>query len=279
MDYEREYDTTKVETPENRRGMVRILERYTKFRDGGSPVYEDPEGTDDMAVSVYLRVLADYSDTASDKPEGLEAAYEIWEKNKDSDTYFTSLFDHLRYIDLIYLSPDKGSDAWPAFCMIGVDGEEAGALPVFTRRKLISKEIMEGMYTHHASIFDLLDVCEAEDINDIMINPDTTDETFEADNLKACIEEYEEIDKFWKSLRRGGVTRDDLFPLLITDFLYRTVRCIYGDGQEAIGTCVPYAEGHNAPMFFIDTESHEMVRVPLAEIQFLQELPDEEEEE
>ncbi|MCD8307692.1 MAG: hypothetical protein LUD51_05675 [Clostridia bacterium] len=276
LDYNREYDTTQVDTPENRRGMVNILQKYAEYSGGGKPVFEDPEGRDDMAVSLFLRVLADYSDRNSDKPESLETEMAIWEKNMDSDTCFVSFFDHLRYVELTYVSADPSSDAWPAMGDLLLNGEETDALPIFTRRKWIKKEIRDaGLHAHHASIYDLLDVCEAEGVNNILINPDNTDSFFEADNIKASLEEYGEIDNFWENLRRDGVEGEDLFPLLVTDFLYRTVRCVYGDGQEDRGVCVPYAEGHKAPVIFIDTGNHRMACVPLDEIQFIQELPEE----
>ncbi len=277
MDYEREYDTNKVDTPGNRRGLARLMDKYGMTVDGEKPVYTDPEGEDDPSISAYLRVLADYSGSDTTKPEGLEAALGAFYETKHHK-YMASVFNRLRYTELIYLSPDPARNAWPATCRIRVNGESVEALPLFTRKKQIRKEYLSGMHYHHAMIYELLDVCEEDGINNILINPDNGNMSFRPGNIRDVLNKFNQIDEFWDSIRENGVEGDDLFPLLVQDFLYRNVCCVYRNGREDQGRCIPYS-GEKLPVIFLQTASGRMVRIPLDEIQFIQELPDDEEEE
>ncbi|MCD8307691.1 MAG: SseB family protein [Clostridia bacterium] len=275
LDYNIEYDFTKVDTPENRRGMVKLLEKNAKIVESGEkPVFADPEGRDDPSVSLYLRILADYSDMNSDKPESLEAALELCEQYPGSDDCFSSLCDHLRYIKLLYVSPDAKKGAWPATCRITVDERDVRALPVFTRRKLIQNDTGSKMHSHHTTIYDFLKVCEAEGINNIVINPHNTTEAFDAGDIRKFIDNCRMIDTFWDCVRYSGVEGADLFPLLAQDFLYRTVSCIYGNGRTVQGYCIPYTKGR-APGYFIEKADRKMTFVPLSELKFIRAVPDE----
>ncbi|MCD8307689.1 MAG: SseB family protein [Clostridia bacterium] len=279
MDYEFKYDTTKVDTPENRRGMVRLFMKYAQSEDGSMPVYSDPEGSEDTEVGIYLRVLADYSDPDLETPEGLEAALEDWAQNTDSDTYFVALFDHLRYADLIYAAEAGDITGSPVQVQMEDDDSTDDGLFIFTRLERVWKDIASDCDFPHADIDEIIRICDAFGFKAFAINPPDIDASFDIDNLRRCIEEYYVIDEFWDGTRKMGLDGEDLFPLLAQDFLYRNVYCVYGNSKrEAEGYVTPY-KPWQAPGYSIETAAGKTVYVPLDSIKFIQELPDEDEEE
>ncbi|MCD8295208.1 MAG: SseB family protein [Clostridia bacterium] len=279
MDYEFEYDTTKVDTPENRRGMVRLFMKYAQSEDGSVPVYSDPEGSKNTEVGIYLRVLADYSDPDLGTPEGLEAALALWNQDQGADTYFVAVFDRLRYADLIYAAVPGDTAGTPAPCEMEYEDCTGKGIVLFTREELAGEDMAAGFSFLHAGIDEIISICDDLGIDGMAINPPDIENTFHIDNLRYCIEEYYDIDEFWDGIRKMGVEGEDLFPLLAQDFLGRNVYCVYGKSErEATGYVTPY-KTWQAPGYNIETAGGKTVYVPLDRIKFIQELPDEEEEE
>lgn len=271
-DYNRWYDATQVDTPENRRGMVRFFEKNTLGPDGKHPKFNDPEGWDDPSVTIYLRVLADYSDPDILKPESLEAAVELWQKDIHVHTNMVAVIDRMRYASMIYVSEDSDRLGWPVFTSFVKDGKDIRCLPVYTRRKKAANDFTGTFYCHHIKIEEIIDTCEREGVKHVVLNPGENHGIFLADNLNTCIDEYRQIDKFWSGIRHGGVSGEDLFPLLAQDFLQRKVGCIYGNGKTVQGYCLPYSTG-TAPGYVILTDSRQRVYIPLSNLIGIYELP------
>ncbi len=279
MHYDLEYDTTKVDTPENRRGYVRLTKKYGQNEDGSFPVFSDPEGRENTEVTIYLRVLADYSDPELETAEGLEAALETWMQNIDSDTYFVAVFDRLRYADLIYAAKPGDSTGRPLPAMIEHEGRTDNGMLIFTRMERVAEEIARVCDFPHADIDEIIGFCDALGLKSLAINLPDIEASFDLENLRYCIEEYYDIDQYWDEVRTMGVDGEDLFPLLAQDFLGRDVFCLYGSsGRQIRGHAAPY-KPWQAPGYNIETATGKTVYVPLDSIIFIQELPDEDEDE
>ncbi|MCD8286720.1 MAG: hypothetical protein LUD50_05800 [Clostridia bacterium] len=272
MDYELEYDTTKVDTPENRRAMHWILGKYFTMRVKEGHTLKSY--SEDVVIGTYLRILGDYLDPELSTTEGLERALDM-SNEYGNETYFLSFVNHLRFTDVVFVS----SDASPDGDIITRDSNGRKAIPVYTRSKWIEKDLPRGLHWHHASMYDILDQCDWADVDLITINSSYNKTIYSASNIKAAFENFDEADTFWNWLRQDGINGEDLFPLLAQDFLYRDVSCIYGRSAKRVtGRVTPY-KSWQKPGYNIETSDGKTVYVSLDDIRFIRALPDEEGEE
>ncbi|MCD8286719.1 MAG: SseB family protein [Clostridia bacterium] len=277
LDYNVEYNTTKVNTPENRRYVVRFLEKYGNVLGNSMKfVFADPEGRNDPIVTLYLRVLADYADEDSDHPESLETELKFREKYLMSFDCLIAVCDRLRFANLLYESSDASKDAQPDFCTIsGVDGP-VRALAVFTRAERAHGYAGSTTHLHSAGIDDLLKICDSERITNIVINPYNTTMAFNVRDIKEAVRYCGIADIFWNDIKFDGVEGEYLFPLFARDYLCWDVVCKYGNGKTVQGFCLSYEDGQ-APGYNILTAGGETVYVSLDSLKYIRVVRDEDE--
>ncbi|MCD8295211.1 MAG: SseB family protein [Clostridia bacterium] len=265
LDYSRKYDPTQVDAPENRKGMVHLLEKYGKdLKSGEKFVYTDQDGKVDLTVSIYLRVLADYASQPRNNTQSLEAALKLREQNPMSVECMMTVCNRLRYNKLFYESADdKGAKI--ESCDISGDYGPEKALALFTSVKQMRDEAADRKHVHQATVSSFLKACEAGGIKHIIINPYSTTLAYNLKDIRTFIGYCDLVDTFWKNVRVSGVEGEDLFPLLAQDFTYKIIACQYSGVKTVTGIASPYTDGQ-APGYNILTPNGRTVYVPLSEI-------------
>ncbi|MCD8307690.1 MAG: hypothetical protein LUD51_05665 [Clostridia bacterium] len=269
LDYSTEYDTTKVDIPENYMAMHKLLDAYTRIEVKEGHTLQ-PDSVDNL-IRLYLRVLADYSDPDLSTAAGLEKALAFSIEPDSQYTHHLSVMNHIRYAGIVYISSDPGIHG-DMITHKTHEGKEFVML--YTRSKWIDKSLPRWIHWHRTDIYDILDSCDSQEIPYFTINNSYNKVLYNVRWAREDVDELDAADDFWTNIRQAGVEREYLFPLLAQDFLYRDVGCAYGKGKTVMGRATPYQSGQ-APGYNIRTPGGRTVYVPLNEIVEICELTDE----
>ncbi len=259
-----DFDTTKVDTPENRRGVHRLLHEY--LHDD----WLDPE--DEDTVIIHLRILAEQFDKNISSPDALDDALAVLAKDTHNTSNFVSVFNRFRFVNLIYFTEKPGKNSRILAAVNESNGRKQYVTPVYTQRKRILLNELKPYPSYTGNIYMILDMCDRAHLGGIVINSVTGDDGmfFDINNIKGCISEYEKIDQFWRRLRHSGVAGEFLFPLYAQEFARKAVHCEYNGGNDVVVGYANPCEVDGEPGFRIASSRGKAV-IPLSKITFIRE--------
>ncbi len=224
-------DINKYITDENRRGVRKLLEKYT---DCGEDAKDVPDEYVDFIIQT---VTADAVYTDLDETD-IEACMEALSEDADNEAAYSAFVNCLRYVKLVYFDKkDKESIMYPLL-QEDPDNAEERAFPVYTRKKMALNPEFRSFRSHHAEYAKIAELTAGSGCDDIVINPDTDGFLFNIEETVSYVGACMETSGMFQAILLDGIEGEDLIPLVCAYLDGTDVICNMKDGTQVCGTLV-----------------------------------------